>query len=66
MLRTNWLDRLISEGHIYREVDGFFVFCPQPGFGAIAPWALREIADYIDRLNAPWAEQLERSMAADP
>jgi hypothetical protein len=59
-----WIDHLIPEGHIYQEVDGFFVFAPQKGFGAIAPWALRMIADHIDELNKPWQEELERSIAA--
>jgi hypothetical protein len=60
-----WLDRLIPEGHIYREVDGFFVFAPQKGFGAIAPWALRMIADHIDALNEPWEKELAISLGAE-
>jgi hypothetical protein len=60
-----WIDRLIPEGHIYREVDGFYIFAPQAGFGAIAPWALRLIADHLDALNAPWQKGLEQAMEAD-
>jgi hypothetical protein len=62
-VKALWLDRLIPEGHVYREVDGFFVFAPRSGFGAIEPWALRAVADYIDGLNAPWAAELKRSLS---
>lgn len=58
-INTMWIDRLIPEGHIYQEVDSFYVFAPRANFGAIAPWAMRLIADHIDTLNAPLKQELE-------
>lgn len=43
--------------------DGFKVFWPTTNHGAFNSWALRAIADFLDRENKDWANQLERVLS---
>ncbi len=47
-------------GKMYKEIDGFFVFSPDPyltGFYESAP--LHWLADELDRLNKEWNDRLD-------
>lgn len=46
---------------IYQEVDGFYVWWPDKSpYGFLASCHLRILADELDRLNAPWQEQINK------
>ena len=46
-------------GHAVQDVDGMYYFLPRNmGNGLWASHNLREIADLLDRLNAPFEKQL--------
>lgn len=51
---------------IYREIDGFYVFDPPQNIGVYTAHDLREIADRLDALNKPVAEQIEKALAELP
>jgi hypothetical protein len=34
--------------------DGYYVFWPEAGHGALAPHHLRWLADELDKMNADW------------
>lgn len=46
-------------GILYREVDGYFVFQPEPGGGAWSGHVLQAIADKIEELNKPWDLEIQ-------
>jgi hypothetical protein len=46
-------------GILYREIDGYFVFGPEPGGGSWSGHVLRDIADKIEELNKPWDQQIQ-------
>ena len=46
---------------IYRDVDGFYYYHP-PVSGSYSAHTLREIAEKLDEMNKPWAEQLDRAL----
>ena len=49
--------------HILEDIipgdDGYYIFWPING-GAFTAHNLREIADELDRLNAPWDAEVKR------
>ncbi len=49
----------VASKDFYQEVDGFIVW--DPGHrGFWESWALRVVADELDRLNAPWEAEIQR------
>ncbi len=49
----------VARKDFYQEVDGFWVW--DPGHrGYWEAYALRIVADEMDRLNAPWAAEINR------
>jgi len=49
-------------GEIAKEIDGFYYFYPEPNSGNFPSSMLRPIADELDRLNKPWAEQVNAQL----
>jgi hypothetical protein len=45
--------------------DGFQVYWPTRSTGALSPWMLRAIADYLDEVNKPWSEEINAYFAAE-
>lgn len=45
-------------GAVYQEVDGYYVFVPEMN-GAWSSHYLREIADFLDNLNAEWDAEVQ-------
>lgn len=45
--------------------DGFYYYWPE-SVGAFSSHILREIADELDRLNAPWQEQIDKYFEENP
>lgn len=48
----------VKLGEILREVDGWWVFYPEPGGGFWSADILRSIVTKLDELNAPWEREL--------
>ena len=47
-------------GEFYREVDGYYVFVfAEPNVGCWEAHVLREIADTLDEMNAPWDAEVK-------
>lgn len=40
--------------------DGFVYYWPATGCGALSAYQLREIADELDRRNAPWQADINK------
>lgn len=40
--------------------DGFVYYWPPTGCGALSAYQLREIADELDRRNAPWQADINK------
>ena len=49
----------IEVGEICMVEDGFYQFFPVSSQGYWPSWAMRELADKIDELNAPWEQDIE-------
>ncbi len=49
-----------------QEVDGFFVYYPKAGNGALSAWMLRALAAELDRRNAPIEAELDEYCKAHP
>ena len=43
---------------IYQEVDGYRYFWPKDGGGYFGPHHLRQIDNYLDKVNKPYDDQL--------
>jgi hypothetical protein len=46
-----------ERGELMQDVDGFFYYFPK-GSGSIPAYQLRQLADELDRRNAPWEKQI--------
>lgn len=46
-------------GEVHKEVDGYYVFTFARRPGAWKSHNLREIADFLDELNAEWDNQIQ-------
>lgn len=72
MTRTNEEDtaRIIAMTDERKEFihleDGYLYFAPDGSHGALSPWALRALADELDRRNAPWDAQIEQYFSTQP
>lgn len=42
--------------------DGYLYYEPRPNCGVLSSWALRVIADELDRRNAPWDAQVREQV----
>lgn len=42
--------------------DGYLYYEPKPDCGALSAWALRVIADELDRRNASWDAQVREAL----
>ena len=52
------------EGDLVAADDGFFVYWPTGQVrGYFTAEALRAIANHLDKINAPWQEQIKRYYA---
>jgi hypothetical protein len=58
-----WIKREEGNGHIYQEVDGFWVWAPQGTQGFLNEYALGEMIDYLRARNAPWQWQIDHDPA---
>lgn len=57
-----WVKREESEGRIYQEVDGFFVWSPchaKDSAGFLNEYALLEMVKYLTAKNALWQWQID-------
>lgn len=50
-------------GDIVKEVDGFYVYYPEIRGGYWSSHMMREIADKIDELDAPWQKEMDKYWA---
>ncbi len=49
-------------GHVYQEVDGYWVFQPDPGKGYMNEFLLRVVADKLEEMNKEWHEEIMRTL----
>jgi uncharacterized protein YxjI len=59
------LEQLKAEGHIYREVDGFYVYNPGDRPGSFTGNQLQAIADYLAELNRAWEIQIRMDLGPE-
>lgn len=60
----SFLEGLKESGKIYREIDGYYVYDTTGGKGFLYPHVLRQIAQYLDQLNAEFAQQIQKDLLA--
>lgn len=48
------------EDDIICDESGFYIYWPSPGRGGHTSANLRQIADRLDKLNAPWERQITK------
>ena len=49
-------------GDILRKEDGFYDFWPEHRGGYWPSYILRDIAEYLEFLNAPWEAEIEKGV----
>jgi hypothetical protein len=50
-----WIMREERNGNIYQEVDGYWVWAPNSGYGGFYnEYSLTKILEYLKAKNAPW------------
>jgi predicted secreted acid phosphatase len=49
-------------GQVYQEVDGYYVFVPNPTNGFWEAYILRAIADMLDKKNEKWHKQVMKDL----
>lgn len=52
-------------GEIYMEVDGYYVYVFPSSAGCWEAAVLREIADLLDYLNAPWDAEVRKYFSTE-
>lgn len=50
------------EKYCHRAEDGFYYFLPPVNSGFYAAHTLREIADFLDKVNKPWSDQIDNEL----
>jgi membrane-bound inhibitor of C-type lysozyme len=56
----------VACGHIAKDVDGYYYWWPTGRRGSWQGFALREIADLLDRMNAEWDAEVARDLSTSP
>lgn len=62
IMRRKILAGVRRHGDIISGDDGYRIFWPDPRRGFLDAFALRVIADELDRLNKDWDEQVKREV----
>ena len=54
--------KLVNPDEVVTFEDGFKYYCPSPNLGGLSSRNLRDIADYLDEMNADWQEVLDQQL----
>lgn len=54
------IDKIDTREEFITLDDGFIYYMPEPGGGALNAWALRAIADELDKRNENWNLKIEQ------